>query len=459
MLWLALLRHTPDGMPSPAWPEALVWWALQFTPRVTRLEDGLLLELASSLRLFGGHAALQQRLLNELTELLGPGQATLAWAPNSGAALALARAGAPGDIVNSPSSGGPHALSLTALLDKLPFPVLSQADAHAPLLARLGLRTLGDVRQLPRAGLAKRTSPALLRQLDQAYGLSAATEAHAWCTAPEHFEARRELPQRTEHTEALLHHAEPLLRAACLWLGARQAGCTQIEFHWLHDSLRARDVGPGGQLLLASAEPHRELRVWLRLLAEHLQRLQLQAPVSDLYLRITHTEALAGTSASLLSPGDEAQRSDGESLHQLLTRLSVRLGPEHVRQASPHADHRPAHQQHWHPWQQLQPGPHGRSASAVPAMSIPDDPAQWPQPSWLLNPPLPLACLREQPIYQGPLTLLAGPQRIETAWWDTPGTAARRDYYLAHGRQAGLLWLYRERQPQPGSWYLEGLFA
>ena len=31
---------------------------------------------------------------------------------------------------------------------------------------------------------------------------------------------------------------------------------------------------------------HRELRVWQRLLAEHLGRLTLQAPVSDLWLRI-----------------------------------------------------------------------------------------------------------------------------------------------------------------------------
>ncbi len=169
MRWLALLRAPRDvagATPPPPWPEALVWWALQFTPRVTRLEDGLLLELAASLRLFGGQQALQQRLVQELGELLGAGQATLAWAPNSLAALALARAGAPGDLID-----GTRTLDrqpLATLLDALPFPVLSQADAHAPLLARLGCRQLGDLRRLPRAGLAKRTSPLLLRQLDTA---------------------------------------------------------------------------------------------------------------------------------------------------------------------------------------------------------------------------------------------------------------------------------------------------
>ena len=67
----------PGSTPAPRWPEALVWWALQFTPRVARLEEALVLELSASLRLFKGRTALQQRLLSELNELLGAGNAVL----------------------------------------------------------------------------------------------------------------------------------------------------------------------------------------------------------------------------------------------------------------------------------------------------------------------------------------------------------------------------------------------
>ena len=71
---------------------------------------------------------------------------------------------------------------------------------------------------------------------------------------------------------------------------------------------------------------------------------------------------------------------------------------------------------------------------------------------------------RDCPLYQGPLTLLAGPQRIEAAWW---GVMALRDYFLAHSAQAGLLWIYRERltargidgDKQAGAWYLHGVFG
>lgn len=439
--WLALRR--PGGQ---AWPEALVWWALQFTPRVARVDEILALELSASLRLFGGQEKLQQRLLAELNQLLGSGQAVLAWAPNARAAQALARAGQAGELLDGLRA------PLPAVLAGLPFTVLGKAAAQQELLAGLGCRTIADLQRLPRGPLARRCGAGLLRQLDLAHGRQ--SEAHDWCVAPERFEARRELAQRQDNAMALLMEAEPLLQAACLWLSARHAGCTRIAFRWRHDAMRARDIGPGGALELASSQAHRSLRSWQRLLAEHLQRLALQAPVSELQLAIAAIEPLSEQSASLLAPDAESQHAEGESLDELLTRLSVRLGPEAVRQAEPIADHRPERQQRWRPWQQQQEQ-QPRPAAALPP---PESPAQWPQPSWLLNPPQRLACLREQPLYQGPLTLLAGPQRIEAGWWDEAPCC--RDYYLAHSRQAGLLWLYRERGAQTGTgWFLQGLLA
>jgi protein ImuB len=82
--------------------------------------------------------------------------------------------------------------------------------------------------------------------------------------------------------------------------------------------------------------------------------------------------------------------------------------------------------------------------------------------------PIQLAVRQQQPLYQGQLTLLAGPQRLESGWWGG-GDLALRDYFVARSAQAGLLWIYRERlhrsgaadaAEEPGaSWYLQGLFA
>jgi protein ImuB len=90
--------------------------------------------------------------------------------------------------------------------------------------------------------------------------------------------------------------------------------------------------------------------------------------------------------------------------------------------------------------------------------------AQGTAPTWLLAEPLKLAVVQQHPYYQGPLTLLAGPQRLEAGWWGG-GELVLRDYFVAYGSLAVLLWIYRERlgntdtPRMPASWYLHGMFA
>ena len=72
-------------------------------------------------------------------------------------------------------------------------------------------------------------------------------------------------------------------------------------------------------------------------------------------------------------------------------------------------------------------------------------------PPWLLPQPLRLEVRGEKPQYHGPLRLLAGPQRLETGWWDDGAQGlALRDYFIARSDEAGLLWVYRERLADPG---------
>jgi len=85
----------------------------------------------------------------------------------------------------------------------------------------------------------------------------------------------------------------------------------------------------------------------------------------------------------------------------------------------------------------------------------------------LLATPQRLAVHHDGPHYQGLLTLLAGPQRLEAGWLDGDGPCALRDYFVARSASAGLVWVYRERlaggaEPDPSRplcWYLHGLFA
>ena len=77
-----------------------------------------------------------------------------------------------------------------------------------------------------------------------------------------------------------------------------------------------------------------------------------------------------------------------------------------------------------------------------------------------MSEPQQLEVRAHRPVFDSlPLELVAGPERIETGWWDD--APATRDYYIAENTAGRLVWIYRERLPVPGKalWYLQGLFG
>lgn len=464
MLWIAMRAPTPCDTSPPhdaPTPEqlALAWWALQFGPRVCVVEEVVLLEVQDSLRLFGGQRTLLQRVR---AEAAGQGACALAVTPTALAALALLRTLPVGeaaeqgavtaDAIPEPipaKACTPAALQRT--LDALPLETLSATHTHAPTLQRLGCRTLGAVRALPRSGVSRRFGAALLEAVDRAYGQR--PDAFEWIALPEQFSARLEFMGRIEVAEGLLFGARRLLAQLGAWLQARQRGVVAITLHWEHDLVRRGDAS-NGSLNIRTAEATRDLQHLTRLLGEHLARITLAAPVVAIRLEAPQTELLATQSASLL-PEDVRE---GETLQQFIERVSARLGVERVLRGELVADHRPQHMQRW------------QVAATTAAPTRKSKPILPPHlglhPPWLLHEPLRLTVQGERPIYQGPLTLLAGPERLESGWWSLLSSAeaegdelALRDYYVARSPHAGLLWVYRRRSAGEPAWYLQGAYG
>ncbi|OOG82038.1 DNA polymerase, partial [Hydrogenophaga sp. A37] len=428
MLWSALLLPTPDDTASPtdAALQALAIWALQFTPRVAVADEAVVMELAASVRLFGGWRALRERVATEGREL---GVSQIAWAPNSLAALALARAGVEGGWRQP----------LATRLDALPMDTLSAVRPHRLTLAHIGCRTLGDVRRLPRGGVGRRFDKQLLAALDRAYGR--APEVHQWIALPERFAQRLELMFRVDDATALLFGARRLLLSLCGWLAARHSGTTAFTLHWAHDAMRARSAGEGGSLTVRTAEPTRQIHHLCRLLAEHLARVALLAPVGDLELVADEVVPLEEKSASWL-PDDNA---GGEALPLVLERIAARLGPQRVVRPVLCEDHRPEWMCRWQP-------------AAEPLPRQPAPVTELPQPGFILPAPLRLLVRGNRPYYQGELQLLAGPQRVDGGWWDRDEAAGQirqvvRDYWVAQSTQAGVLWVFQTRLDEAPAWF------
>lgn len=441
MHWIALQPQPepragpapPPASTTPVWADvatALGWWALQFSPYVARVDGTLVLEVSGSERLFGGRDAL-------LHQLLWPaGLPALDHAQGATSRVALARL---------------WCAAPSCAVDRLPLQSLVVARPHLPTFERLGCRTWGQLRALPRGGLVRRFGAELLDALDAAYGTR--PEVYPWLTLPDVFDMPLELSAAVESAPALLFGARRLLSQLLLWLRARQAGVLALRLGWVLDARRSNALhvdahhdGAGqGRLELHTAEPTQDMAHLQRLLCEQLARVQLPAPVHSLHLRTLQVQRLSGASHSLLL-GDVRS---GDSLHQMLERVAARLGAEQVRCVQPHASHVPEHMQRWQTWQSTDPSAPRSSAVLPPDADL--------LPTWLLPAPQALPLRDQQPCYHGPLTLLAGPQRLETGWLE--GQPVLRDYFIARSAHAGLLWIFRERLQAPARWYLHGVFG
>lgn len=437
MHWAALLTNRACDNSPRTDPSGVAVWALQFSPRVARVDQAVLLEVEQSLRLFGGEDRVHELVEAGAVEL---GISALAWAPTSLAALACARVGVRDGFA------GP----LTKVLDPLPYECVDAVNAHGATLARLGCRTLADVRKLPRGGISRRFDNELLLALDQAYGLR--PEGYPWVTLPETFSARLELPGRVDTAPALMFGARRLLVQMGGWLVARHCGVTAFTLHWCHDVMRAKDAGDGGEITVRTAQPTQNVDHLCRLLTENLAKVTLKAPAGDLVLSATEVTPFIEENRSLI-PDD---RATGEAIDLVLERIEARLGKKRVLRPVLTEDTRLEWMNHWQPMNAKRP--------ATKVRQLPG-----PQPTWILKTPLKLDVKGERPLYQGPLQLLLGPERVEGGWWhrvqDADGGQRSlnvgRDYWVALSQHAGALWIFQQRLPKDtaASWFLHGLFA
>ncbi|HEX8956095.1 MAG TPA: DNA polymerase Y family protein [Burkholderiaceae bacterium] len=429
---LVLLERDIDAEARAVIETAL--WALHFTPQVSLQDQGLLLEVAPSLRLFGGLDAVKRGLREGVQRLGFVPQ--LASAPTATAAWLLAQ-----HMDDIDTDGD----TCAAKLDALPVNLMQTAQRHLDSLHAIGCRSLAQLRALPRGGITRRFGAAVLSELDKAYGTE--PDARAWYEAPETFAARLELMARVDSTEALQHAAERLLLQMTGWLVARHAAITRFSLLLHHESVRKSGNAPSMvEVRLGSAS--RDLAHLALLLQENLAKLVLRASVIELTLQADTIEPLAAPNNELFA----STACRAESMARLIERLTSRLGEEAVRRFVLVADHRPERSFALKPAMDNDAGRERGQQELVEAFP--------PRPGWLLAEPLALMVRGEKPFYLGSLTMLSGPERIESGWWDDK--LAARDYFIASNESRMLLWIYRERpslaEETPG-WFLHGFFG
>ena len=422
MLWLCILLPPLE----PAALRNLALWALQWSSQVSphMPAEGcaatLWLEIGASRQLFGSAGALRARIAADLAAL--GYNATLGIAPTPQGAALLARAG------HTPNAA--TLSELRALLRALPLSLLALAPAQLAALRSTGLRTIGELLALPTAALAQRFGTDASNYLQRLCGQ--APEPLRMLQAPARFFSRCEFSYALTDTTALLFPLQRLLAGLQGYLRSLDRAVQRYTLLLEHRQRAAT------RLEIGLARPTREAAPLLALARERLAAFALEAPVQALALEAQ--EFLQPLVQQLDCFSQSAQHS--EQLQTAIDRLVARLGDQAVQTLRGAADHRPERA-----WTALA-AQHTVSAPAAVASATVAAVAAAPplRPCWLLPEPRDIAAPQE---------LLAGPERIESGWWD--GADIARDYYLARGAAGAQWWVYRDLRS--GAWHLHGLWA
>jgi nucleotidyltransferase/DNA polymerase involved in DNA repair len=300
-----------------------------------------------------------------------------------------------------------------AFLDSLPVAALDPPPDVLTLLSDWGIRTLGDLRTLPRGELMDRLGPEAGRLWDHASG--SASRPLRLITPPAEFTESFDFEYEVETTEPLLFILRRLLdqltqRMRGIW---RVAGSMKLI-------LRLEDGSPY-ERLFTIPEPTANPHVLFRVLNTHLESLTLtQRPVGlGLHLE---PAAISRDQLQLF----EASLRDPNGLGETLARLAALPGAENVGVLCRQDTHQPDQ------WTVTVPRFH-----QLPAQAHPDTSASATGlPLHRLRPPQ-KAIVRlqehrpvtvESPEACGPVTDALGPYRLSGRWWDRLAAWAQEEW-------------------------------
>lgn len=417
-------------------------WALNYSAEVS-LQDhhGLLLEIASALRYFGGLETLLERVRADLQCSVQ----VFSWAvaPTPMAAWWGVQFRSGWRVL--------QLADLPGLIGQLPIQVMNlPAETHDALLG-VGILRVADCQRMPRHALAHRFGPGLPILLDQALGARPDPRV-AHC--PENgFSVEQELQAPTEDYRQLQMVMTVALPALVLWVSRQGREVRRIALTLMHDRQ------PSTYLPIGFAGSARLEHLQL-VIEQHLARLVLPHAVIALRLQLLEWAECQHLSASFL-PTAPSRLQQGQ---ELLERLRARLGDDAVTGLKPCADHRPERA-----WSYAEPGGLQDTGQVLRRQLSPMQPAARlshartglpPRPLWLLESPKDLGT-GTLPLMGRPLALLSGPERIESGWWD--GEDVARDYFVAEAfvaeAQGGpQYWVYRDCRGEM-RWFLQGVFA
>lgn len=327
---------------------------------------------------------------------------------------------------------------LAVTLLRLPPTILERLEA-------LGLRTIRDLRHLPRETLASRFDAILPQRLDQALG-----------QRPELFVAERlrepltvvrewDVPIEDRLTLAFL--CRQMLQALLSAANHPGAGVQELEGE-------LRTEMDTVKLKIRLVRPSRDEQHLAQLMELQLERCTWPGGIIAIRWVVVRLGYLPENEHNWFTSDVESDAS--REVVALVDRLSSRLGDDAVLRAEPLPDAQPEYAAQFIPWTRTRP-------TATEAYSLPPEQSRC-RPFRLLGAPQAIAVVSVVP--DGPPIRMVwlredrrvirywGPERIATGWWRERDV--QRDYYRTEWEDGTHAWIFRDLRD--GRWFLHGFF-
>ena len=412
--------------------QQLCCWAYSITPTLySYREDCLLLEIGGCLTLFKGlhrlltqvHAGLSSRGYSYRSGLAETAKA--AWLLSHRDTSHRELAHTENDDSHSP---------LAEQLAPLPLNLLEDFPQRVASLAKAGLRHFGDILPLSHRALARRCGQEFVHFLQQALGL--AQDYHPEFQPPPTFSDDYWFGYEVKANQELLPAVQLLLQSLCQFLRNTQLQSQTIEW-WLYGINRKVIT-----LDVHCSLSHANWKEWYQLTNLKVEQLQLNMAIEGIGLHCRQLSAGNSRTRDLFSSAEQR-----EPLHSLLDRLQARLGLQSVEKITCRDEHLPEFASY-----SSSEGSGPRTGEGGAAANTTGLSGQ--RPFWLMPEPQALSASSHRLYWNGRLTLVEGPERIEDNWWLD---AVSRDYYVARDAAGHQYWVFRDRLLN--HWFIQGVFA
>lgn len=455
-----LFRTDIDSQASKKTSSSL-WYALYF-PQLVKLDDrgqqealthlaavaeavsstvsfhplALVCEIRSSLNYFGGinplHNKLTPTLKAKLAAIGQPEHFFYAASPTVTGSLLLARSGY-NTLVHQRSN-------LRSALGQLSTNVLQLSEEQNRRLHNMGIRNLRDIWRLPSDGIRKRFGSEFVNQLNKALGKTQEPTQN-YLPLPT-FSCRYELAYELENLDRLLPIMDEMLAQLCDFLVRRDLSTNHLLFSLLHEKRNPTAID------ISLRQASRSRKQFLLLVEAYFSQLIIPSPVIEVSLEVEEFDAFTGYTENLPLTGKPDSKARDNNLNQFMEQLKARLGDNYLRTIATLPEHCPEHASIYLNF--------NSQSKKDTTMFRANEVTLRPRPLWLLKEPKQLVNRNGRLYHQKPITIISGPERIESYWWS--GRDVCRDYYVAREITGSRLWIFRERHGEK-HWWLHGYFS